>query len=135
MNKRKGFLTRRFLLVFTSVIFILGLTIFSAGSSGTKEQPKIKAVAVESSTQARGPLPRKDSFFGLHFDLHPNESDRELGADVSPENIAGLLDRVKPDYVQYDCKGHPDLCGLSDQNWLGGSRYRPGFIGYLAQDD
>ena len=111
MNKRKGLLTRRFLLVFTSVIFILGLTIFSAGSSGTKEQPKIKAVAVESSTQARGPLPRKDSFFGLHFDLHPNESDGELGADVSPENIAGLLDRVKPDYVQYDCKGHPGYAG------------------------
>ena len=28
------------------------------------------------------------------------------GADVTEENIATLPDRVKPDYIQYDCKGH-----------------------------
>ena len=50
---------------------------------------------------------RKDAFFGLHFDLHANEHDTELGADVDEAMITRLLERVKPDYVQQDCKGHP----------------------------
>lgn len=50
---------------------------------------------------------RKDAFFGLHFDLHAGKHDTELGADVTEAMIARLLERVKPDYVQQDCKGHP----------------------------
>ncbi len=61
--------------------------------------------------EAKKPLPRKDCFFGLHFDLHPNEFDTELGQETSEENIAQLLDRVKPDFVQYDCKGHRGYAG------------------------
>ena len=57
------------------------------------------------------PLRRSESFFGLHFDLHPNQTDTELGADLDEENIERLLTRVKPDYVQYDCKGHPGYAG------------------------
>jgi hypothetical protein len=57
------------------------------------------------------PVPRKDAFFGLHFDLHPQETDTSLGADISAENIRDLLTRVKPDYVQYDCKGHAGWAG------------------------
>jgi hypothetical protein len=57
------------------------------------------------------PIPRKDAFFGLHFDLHPQATDTSLGADISEENIRGLLERVKPDYVQYDCKGHAGWTG------------------------
>lgn len=57
------------------------------------------------------PLPRKDAFFGLHFDLHPNKTDVSLGADVSAENLNRLLDRINPDYVQYDCKGHVGWAG------------------------
>ncbi len=61
------------------------------------------------------PLPerplRKDAFFGLHFDLHPRKGDTALGADVTEENIAALLSRVKPDFVQYDCKGHAGYTG------------------------
>jgi len=49
---------------------------------------------------------RKDSFFGLHFDLHPNNTDLALGRDLTPAMAGRLLDRVQPDYVQYDCKGH-----------------------------
>jgi len=62
-------------------------------------------------SQDKKPLPRKDAFFGLHFDLHPNNTDVALGADVSEENISRLLDRVRPDYVQYDCKGHVGWAG------------------------
>ena len=57
------------------------------------------------------PVPRKDAFFGLHFDLHPQATDTALGADISEDNIRGLLERVKPDYVQYDCKGHAGWTG------------------------
>ena len=54
---------------------------------------------------------RKDSFFGLHFDLHPKRNDTNLGADLDEENIRTLLERVRPDYVTYDCKGHEGFCG------------------------
>src|SRR5512135_444836 len=57
------------------------------------------------------PLARKDSFFGLHFDLHPGATDTSLGADISEANIRDLLERVRPDFVQYDCKGHPGWAG------------------------
>lgn len=57
---------------------------------------------------------RKDGYWGLHFDLHPQPTDTSLGADISEENIADLLDRVKPDFVQYDCKGHVGYLGYPD---------------------
>lgn len=66
---------------------------------------------VRSNGSEKKPLSRKDSFFGLHFDLHPNKSDANLGADVSEENISRLLNRIRPDYVQYDCKGHVGWAG------------------------
>jgi hypothetical protein len=59
------------------------------------------------------PVKRKDAFFGLHFDLHPQKTDTSLGADMTEENIAELLNRVRPDYVQYDCKGHAGYAGYS----------------------
>jgi hypothetical protein len=64
-----------------------------------------------SSSSPPRPLPRSECFFGLHFDLHPNDKDVALGADVSEENISKLLSRVRPDYVQYDCKGHVGWAG------------------------
>jgi len=64
-----------------------------------------------SDPSPRSPLPRRDAFFGLHFDLHPNETDTALGADVTEEMVGRLLDRVRPDYVQYDCKGHAGWAG------------------------
>ena len=56
-------------------------------------------------------LRRKDAFFGLHFDLHPNKTDTVLGADITEKNIEALLSRVRPDFVQYDCKGHAGYTG------------------------
>ncbi len=66
---------------------------------------------MRASNAARRILPRKDCFFGLHFDLHPAKTDTALGADITQENIAALLDRVRPDFVQYDCKGHAGYAG------------------------
>lgn len=56
---------------------------------------------------------RKDSFFGLHFDLHPNNRDVALGRDLTPEMADRLLAEVKPDYIQYDCKGHVGYMGYA----------------------
>jgi len=63
------------------------------------------------SREKRRALSRKEAFFGLHFDLHPTEKDTELGADLIEEMVEKLLCEVKPDYVQYDCKGHPGYTG------------------------
>ena len=52
-------------------------------------------------------MERKDCFWGLHIDLHPLAEDTVLGADVTEEMVARLLDAAKPDHVAYDCKGHP----------------------------
>ncbi len=66
-----------------------------------------------SSDHVEGPqsFSRTDAFFGLHLDLHPALHDERLGADTSQENIRALLDRVRPDFVQYDCKGHSGNTG------------------------
>ena len=46
-------------------------------------------------------------FFGLHYDLHAREDDTELGAELTHAHLREQLQKVKPDYVQCDCKGHP----------------------------
>jgi hypothetical protein len=69
------------------------------------------AHAGAQETTMRKPITRKDAFLGMHFDLHPGKTDTSLGADITEENIAALLDRVKPDFVQYDCKGHAGYTG------------------------
>lgn len=51
---------------------------------------------------------RSESFFGLHFDFHPDAS-IVVGDNLRYDVIAKLLDEVKPDYVQIDTKGHPGL--------------------------
>lgn len=50
--------------------------------------------------------PRKDAFFGFHTDLHAHSKDTVLGADVDEAMVERLIELVKPDYIQHDCKGH-----------------------------
>ncbi len=64
-----------------------------------------------AARETPGRLARKDSFFGVHFDLHPAKEDTALGRDITDPMIERFLQRVKPDYVQYDCKGHPGYAG------------------------
>ncbi|MHB0937797.1 MAG: alpha-amylase family protein [Armatimonadota bacterium] len=47
-----------------------------------------------------------DVFFGLHYDLHAGVRDTELGAALTPEHLKAELEKVRPDWVQCDCKGH-----------------------------
>jgi len=60
-------------------------------------------------------LARKDSYFGMHFDLHPQADDTDLGSDLAEEMIEKFLIAVEPDYVQYDCKGHAGYLGYASK--------------------
>ena len=48
----------------------------------------------------------EDVFFGLHYDLHASASDTELGKNLTEEHLRERLLRIKPDWIQCDCKGH-----------------------------
>src|SRR5208283_5375769 len=48
-----------------------------------------------------------NAFFGIHYDLHANAKDTELGRELTPEHLRERLLRTRPDWVQTDCKGHP----------------------------
>ncbi len=45
-------------------------------------------------------------FFGIHYDLHAHAHDTELGREVTHEGLREQLLRVRPDWIQADCKGH-----------------------------
>lgn len=48
----------------------------------------------------------EDVFFGLHYDLHAQATDTELGRELTAEHLRERLLRVRPDWIQCDCKGH-----------------------------
>ena len=54
-------------------------------------------------------LKRSESFLGIHFDFHASDDCTEIGKDVDREMIEFIIDKVKPDYLQTDCKGHRGL--------------------------
>ena len=54
------------------------------------------------------PKRRTDSFLGIHFDFHAMEGET-VARYFCPESFTEMLDRVKPDYLQFDTKGHPGL--------------------------
>ena len=62
------------------------------------------------------PKKRKDCFFGIHFDFHAMP-DEVVARHFDPDVFCEMLDRVKPDYMQFDTKGHagfssyPTACG------------------------
>lgn len=55
---------------------------------------------------AQTPLRRSESFFGLHFDFHAGLEDTLIGKTLTERMIDSLLVKVKPDFIQVDCKGH-----------------------------
>jgi hypothetical protein len=62
-----------------------------------------------STTDGRRTTPNwhEDVFFGIHYDLHAGAKDTVLGRDLTPEHLRERLERVRPDWIQCDCKGHP----------------------------
>jgi len=49
----------------------------------------------------------EDVFFGIHYDLHANAADTELGRELTAEHLRKRLEQIRPDWIQCDCKGHP----------------------------
>lgn len=47
-----------------------------------------------------------ERFFGLHFDFHAG-NEEEIGVRTNPKDIEWYINETKPDFVQFDCKGHP----------------------------
>ena len=85
--------------------------------------PELLAVAADHTAETTAPddfaasladapkrLRRSESFLGVHFDFHANDGDQNIGANTTPEMIQAIIDAIKPDYVQTDCKGHRGLC-------------------------
>ena len=47
------------------------------------------------------------AFFGVHYDLHARADDTGLGAKLTTDHLRRELEKVQPDFIQCDCKGHP----------------------------
>ena len=67
---------------------------------------------------------RSEGFFGLHFDFHAGSDCIEVGKTVNDEMIREIIETLKPDYIQCDCKGH---AGYSSYQTKVGNP-SPGFI-------
>ena len=52
---------------------------------------------------------RSESYFGLHFDFHasPDKCPEPIGKTLRASDIVEICNRLHPDYIQVDCKGHP----------------------------
>jgi hypothetical protein len=83
--------------------------------------PCPRSGAVDAPTR----LKRADSFLGVHFDFHAGEDCTKVGQRTTHEMVALVIDKVQPDYIQIDCKGHP---GYSSYPTKVGNP-APGFVG------
>lgn len=66
-------------------------------------------VADSQPEKPTGKLKRADCFFGVHFDLHAGEDITDAGKSLTAEMIDTFLLKVRPDFIQIDCKGHPGI--------------------------
>ena len=70
----------------------------------------MRSQSERSRTEVKLPaLKRKDSFFGVHFDFHAKDDETPVGRNTTPEAIRAIVETVQPDFIQFDCKGHPGL--------------------------
>ena len=65
--------------------------------------------------KAKCPLGRADSFFGIHFDLHASEGITDAGRTLTFQMVDTFLKKVRPDFIQIDCKGHPGISSYPTQ--------------------
>lgn len=62
-----------------------------------------------SADEPKRPL-RSESFVGIHFDFHAGEKDENIGSNTTPEMVQAIIDKVHPDFIQVDSKGHAGWC-------------------------
>lgn len=70
-------------------------------------------------------LRREDSFLGVHFDFHAGPDCMEVGRNTTPEMVNAVIDKIHPDYLQIDCKGHGGYSSYP----TGTGHQAPGIIG------
>ena len=70
-------------------------------------------------------MKRAQAFLGIHFDFHAGKDCNRVGERTTPEMVELVIDKVRPDYIQIDCKGHP---GYSSYPTKVGNT-APGFVG------
>ena len=59
---------------------------------------------------SKGPKKRKDCFLGFHSDFHATVKEGViLGASLNEASVREVCERLKPDFIQIDCKGHPGI--------------------------
>ncbi|MCZ7638717.1 MAG: hypothetical protein M5U12_23260 [Verrucomicrobia bacterium] len=85
----------------------------------------VPAWAADASGSEPHRLKRSEAFLGIHFDFHAGPDCTEVGKNTTRAMIEAILDQVKPDYLQIDCKGHP---GFSSYPTKVGNP-APGFVG------
>ncbi len=76
--------------------FVILLTITGMMTMAQSGKPAVK-------------LKRADSFFGVHFDLHASKDITDAGRTLTAAMIDTFLAKVRPDFIQIDCKGHPGI--------------------------
>ena len=67
---------------------------------------------------------RSEGFFGLHFDFHADSACTEVGKNVTEDMVREIIETIRPDYIQCDCKGH---AGYSSYQTKVGNQ-APGFL-------
>ncbi len=82
------------------------------------------AVWAAQTGSASKRLRRSESYLGIHFDFHAGEDSVEIGRNLTPEMVEEVLEKVHPDYIQVDSKGHP---GYSSYPTTVGNQ-APGFV-------
>jgi len=50
---------------------------------------------------------RSEGYFGLHFDFHAGADSKDIGKTLTEGMIREVIEMLRPDYIQCDCKGHP----------------------------
>jgi len=69
----------------------------------------ISLITLAQSQKPGTRLKRSDCFFGIHFDLHASEDITDAGKTLTAGMIDTFLLKVRPDFIQIDCKGHPGI--------------------------
>ncbi len=87
-----------------------------ADKIASKKKTGKNPVASRKTASRKTPRRREDSYFGIHIDLHPGLKDTELGTGVTPAMVRRLIRAARPDYIQYDCKGHAGVLGYPQSN-------------------
>jgi hypothetical protein len=57
------------------------------------------------SASPSSPNWHENSFFGIHYDFHASATQRDIGAELTPQLLKERLLRVRPDWIHADCKG------------------------------